>query len=289
LNQDTASLLEVGLWLNVIACNLGNLWRQNWSVVAPWKALGLKTGLELRVCKPPGVGASLIQDSKMEIPAIGTMVPRWQRSIEPWAELPKAENAMLTGLLVTAFTLTMAIPAFAQDQAPAKMLRTGATVEKFDGQKLTVKTDTGEELSLTLPADLSVVRSRPATVADVKAGQFIGCTAVEGPDGKLRAREINILPESMRGVGEGHYPWGGAPKTTMTNGNIEHVAGITDGNVIKVSYKGGQTEIQIRPGVTVTVIEVAGRDALKPGTKITLIARKNSDGTLTSRFIRIAA
>jgi hypothetical protein len=55
------------------------------------------------------------------------------------------------------------------------------------------------------------------------------------------------------------------------------------------SYKGGQTEIEIRPGVTVTVIEVAGRDALKPGTKITLIARKNSDGTLTPRFIRIAA
>ena len=121
------------------------------------------------------------------------------------------------------------------------------------------------------------MRSRTATVADVKAGQFIGCTAVEGPDGKLRAREINILPESMRGVGEGHYPWGGAPKTTMTNGNIEHVAGITDGNVIKVSYKGGQIEIEIQPGVTVSVIEVVGRDALKPGTKITLIAGKNSE------------
>ena len=93
----------------------------------------------------------------------------------------------------------------------------------------------------------------------------------------------------MRGVGEGHYPWNDAPKTTMTKGNIEHVAGITDGNVIKVNYKRDQSEIKIRPGVTVTVIEVAGRDALKPGTKITLIARKNSDGTLTSRFIRIAA
>jgi hypothetical protein len=93
----------------------------------------------------------------------------------------------------------------------------------------------------------------------------------------------------MRGVGEGHYPWNDAPKTTMTKGNIEHVAGITDGNVIKVNYKRGQSEIEIRPGVTVTVIEVAGRDALKPGTKITLIARKNSDGTLTPRFIRIAA
>jgi len=185
--------------------------------------------------------------------------------------------------------LTMAVPAFAQGQAPARMLRTGATVEKFDGLKLTVKTNAGKTLSLMLPAGVSVVRSRPATVADVKAGQFIGCTAVEGPDGKLRAKEIHILPESMRGVGEGHYPWGDAPKTTMTNGNIEQVAGITDGNVIKVSYKGGQTEIDILPGVTVTVIEVAGRDALKPGTKITLFARKNPDGSLTPRFISIAA
>ncbi len=75
----------------------------------------------------------------------------------------------------------------------------------------------------------------------------------------------------------------------MTNGNIEQVAGITDGNVIKVSYKGGQTEIDILPGVTVTVIKVAGRDALKPGTKITLFARKNPDGSLTPRFISIAA
>ncbi len=169
------------------------------------------------------------------------------------------------------------------------MLRTGATVEELDGQKLTVKTNAGETLSLTLPAGMNVVRSRPATVADVKAGQFIGCTAVEGPDGKLRAREIHILPESMRGVGEGHYPWGDTPKTTMTNGNIEQVAGITDGNAIKVSYKGGQSEIDILPGVTVTVIEVAGRDALKPGTKITLFARRNPDGSLTPRFISIAA
>jgi hypothetical protein len=196
---------------------------------------------------------------------------------------------MLTRLLAVAIVLTMAVPAFAQGQAPARMLRTGATVEKLDGQKLTVKTTAGATLSLTLPAGMSVVRSQPATVADVKAGQFIGCTAVEGPDGKLRAKEIHILPESMRGVGEGHYPWGDTPKTTMTNGNIEQVAGITDGNVIKVSYKGGQTEIDILPGVTVTVIEVAGRDALKRGTKITLFARKNPDGTLTPRFISIAA
>jgi hypothetical protein len=196
---------------------------------------------------------------------------------------------MLTRLLAIAFAVTLAIPAFAYAQAPARMVHTDATVEKLEGQKLTVKTDAGEELLLTLPADVSVVRSRPATVADIKAGQFIGCTAVEGPDGKLRAREIHILPESLRGAGEGHYPWGNTPKTSMTNGNIEHVEGTTDGNVIKVSYKGGQTEIEIRPHIAVTIIEVVGRDALKPGTKINLFAHKNSDGSLTPHIIKVAA
>jgi hypothetical protein len=194
---------------------------------------------------------------------------------------------IVSRFLGIALVLTMAIPAIAQNQAPAQMLRTHATVETLEGQKMTVKTAAGQTISLMLPAGVSVVRSRPATVADVKAGQFIGCTAVEGPDGKLRARELHILPESMRGMGEGHYPWGDTPKTTMTNGNIEQVAGVTDGNVIKVSYKGGQSEIEIQPGVTVTQIEVAKPDALKPGTKITLFARKNSDGTLVPRFINI--
>jgi hypothetical protein len=91
----------------------------------------------------------------------------------------------------------------------------------------------------------------------------------------------------MRGVGEGHYPWGNARKTTMTNGDIEQVAGITDGQVIKVSYHGGQSNIEIPPGVTVTTIEVVGRELLKPGTKINLFAQKKSDGSLTPQFIAI--
>jgi hypothetical protein len=124
--------------------------------------------------------------------------------LTPPAQLLKVENIMLTRLLAVAFALTMALPAFAQDQAPTKMVHTDATVEKLEGEKLTVKTEAGEELTLTLP-DMSIVRSRPATVADVKAGQFIGCTAVEGLDGKLRAREIHVLPESLRGTGEGHF------------------------------------------------------------------------------------
>jgi hypothetical protein len=73
----------------------------------------------------------------------------------------------------------------------------------------------------------------------------------------------------------------------MTNGNIEQVAGITDGHVIKVSYHGGQSNIEIPPGVTVTAVEVVGREMLKPGTRVNMFAQKNSDGSLTPQFIAI--
>jgi hypothetical protein len=184
-------------------------------------------------------------------------------------------------LLLTGF-------ATAADQAPPKLTRVRATVEQLEGQTLTAKTVAGKDLSLALSPGVLVLRSKPATLADVKSGEFIGCTAVEDADGKLQAKEIHILPESMRGVGEGHYPWGNTPNTTMTNGNIEQVAGVTDGHVIKVSYHGGQSAIDIPAEVTVTTIEVVSRDRLKPGTKINLFAHENPDGSLTPQFIAIA-
>lgn len=196
---------------------------------------------------------------------------------------------MIRTRLLTIALILMLLTRFAvaADQAPPKLTRVRATVEQLEGQTLTAKTSAGKELSLTLSPDVLVLRSKPATIADVKPGEFIGCTAVEGDDGKLQAKEIHILPESMRGVGEGHYPWGNARKTTMTNGNIEQVAGVTDGHVIKVSYHGGQSSIDIPPDVPVTTIEIVNRDLLKPGTKINLFAHANPDGSLNPQFVAI--
>jgi hypothetical protein len=205
------------------------------------------------------------------------------------AAWPENEPVTRLRLTIIAFALLLLTGlAAAADQPPGKLARMSATVEQLEGQTLTAKTATGKDLSLALSPGVLVLRSKPATLADVKSGEFIGCTAVEGDDGKLQAKEIHILPESMRGVGEGHYPWGNTPKTTMTNGNIEQVAGVTDGHVIKVSYHGGQSAIDIPAGVTVTSIEVVSRDLLKPGTKINLFAHKNPDGSLTPQFIAIA-
>src|SRR5215469_6122841 len=73
----------------------------------------------------------------------------------------------------------------------------------------------------------------------IQAGRFVGITSVE-KDGKRVAVEVHVFPETLRGVGEGHYPWDleGAPNM-MTNANIAKVEEVGADRVLKLNYKGG--------------------------------------------------
>jgi hypothetical protein len=165
------------------------------------------------------------------------------------------------------------------------------TVVALHGQTLQIMSQQQQiQISVALPEQARIIDQEPASLADVKAGEFIGTTAVQEADGKLHAREIHIFPESMRGTGEGHYPMAG-PNTTMTNGNIEAVtgsvaapAGKGSGSalMLNISYKGGQSAVEVPPNVPVTMMSPGSRSLLKPGAMVTVLSQPNSSGTLTA-------
>jgi hypothetical protein len=129
--------------------------------------------------------------------------------------------------ILIGFVLLLAGPAFAADPpAPPPMTPSTGTVVSISATSLVIKGSDGKDATFALAPGARVSKTHKGSVADVKPGQFIGTTAVEGPDGKLRATEIHVFPEGMRGTGEGHYPWGNQDKTTMTNGNVESLEGI---------------------------------------------------------------
>ena len=41
----------------------------------------------------------------------------------------------------------------------------------------------------------------------VKPGSFVGVAAMPGEGAELKAMEVHIFPEAMRGTGEGHRPF----------------------------------------------------------------------------------
>jgi len=187
---------------------------------------------------------------------------------------------VLQRMILGGLSAAVAWGALAQTVPPGAARRTpplNGTVEALSGQTLLVNTTEHGEVSVTLPAATRIVAQRSASLAEVKSGEFIGATAVQGADGKLHATEIHIFPESMRGTGEGHYPMG-APATTMTNGNVEAVSGSVtqsqgagSGEQLRISYKGGQSQVEVPPGVSVTLMRIAGKSALQMGAHITVL------------------
>jgi hypothetical protein len=186
--------------------------------------------------------------------------------------------AGLAGLLATA-------PAVAADTSPGLGERISGVITAREGAVLNLRGADAQQTKVALTPTTKVSVNAKSSLGEVAPGEFIGCTAVEGPDGKLHAQEIHIIPEAMRGAGEGHYPWGNTPKTTMTNGNIEEFAAKTDGRALRVSYKGGEKIIEVDPETPVTKMVAGTQDQLTAGTPLTAFAQKGADGTLTASFI----
>ena len=173
--------------------------------------------------------------------------------------------------------------------ATAQTLRVRGTIEKADGNALTLKSTEGAELKLTLTENAMIVAVVKASMADIKDGTFLGSAAMPQPDGTQKALEVHIFPEQMRGTGEGHRPYAPVPNSTMTNGSASGatVAGV-DGPAILVRYKDGEKKIVVPPGVPIVRYEIGGKGDLKAGARFTVIAAtRKPDGTLEANRINV--
>ena len=181
--------------------------------------------------------------------------------------------------LTAVFVAVLALSAAAQN-APTRIR---GTVEKLDGQTLMVKSRDGQSLSIALAPDFTVRAVVAKTIADIKPGDFVASTSVKGPDGKLRAIEVHILPESLRGVArEGQFPWDLVPDSLMTNATAAQITSAPEGQVMRVTYKDGEAEVTIPPGIPIVGYVPGDASLLKPGATVFITAQKNADGSLTA-------
>jgi hypothetical protein len=172
----------------------------------------------------------------------------------------------------------------------------------IDGNTVTVKSRGGETVKLQLADDVRVAVAEKAELSDVRDGAFIGTTAVPQPDGTLRAVEVHVFPESMRGTGEGHRPWDLRPGSTMTNATVTGVGAtgrkspsmMTNATVAKVAgrkltlkYSDGEKSVVVPPDATVVKLEPGDRSQLKPGVHLFAIASRQGDGTLRAERVTI--
>ena len=185
--------------------------------------------------------------------------------------------------------LASAIIAASCEVATAQTVRVRGTIEKADGNLLSLKSSDGAELKLKLTENAMIVAVVKASMADIKEGTFLGSAAMPQPDGSQKALEVHIFPEQMRGTGEGHRPYAPVPNSTMTNGSASGatVAGV-DGSTIVVKYKDGEKKIVVPPNVPIVRYEIGSKGDLKSGARFTVLAAtRNTDGTLEASRINV--
>jgi hypothetical protein len=149
---------------------------------------------------------------------------------------------------------------------------------------LVVQSRDGQRLSIALAPNYTVPGVVAKSVTDIKPGDYVASTSVKGPDGKLKAIEVHIFPENMRGVAEGQFPWDLLPDSIMTNATVAQVTSAPEGRIIKVTYKGGgEAEVAIPPGIPIVGYVSADAGLLKPGAAIFMVAqKKKDDGSLSA-------
>jgi len=188
-------------------------------------------------------------------------------------------------ILAAAFIAAFAVSSIS---AQAQTQRLRGTIERVDGNTLLAKARDGAPITLRLADNAAVIAVYKATRADIKEGDYIGSGAMPQADGSQKALEVHIFAASMRGQGDGHRPWDGAPNSTMTNGAVGNVVSGVDGPVVSVKYKDGEKKIIVGPETPIVRYEAGSKDDIKAGAAFSVVAAaKQADGTFTAARINV--
>ncbi len=174
----------------------------------------------------------------------------------------------------------------AQESKPVHLR---GTIEKVDGNVLSVKTSAGSATSVKLADNARITAMVKAQLADIKQGAFIGVTAMPQPDGTQKAMGIHIFMESQKGVVPArHFGWDREPGSTMTNADVESTVTGVDGQTLMVKYKDGEKKVIVPPNTPIVRFTPGSKDDLKPGAQFFIVAAtKQADGSYTAPAINV--
>jgi hypothetical protein len=165
-------------------------------------------------------------------------------------------------------------------------MRVRGVIDTADAHSIVVVTRSGDKVTLKLADNAAVTWIEPIAVTAIKPGAFIGTAAVTQPDGTLKALEIQVFPESMRGVGEGHRPWDLGADSTMTNGTVGDLK-VSNGRTLTLTYKGGEQTVFVPENAPVITYAPATPTALQKGAHVIAFVIQNANETLTATRIGV--
>jgi hypothetical protein len=199
--------------------------------------------------------------------------------------MPAHRSTLIRPLVAVAMVAASTLYAIAQQ--PPTPSRVRGTIEGVEGDVLSVKSRSGEDVKLHMTGDMRVVGITRIALSDIKVGSFIGTTTVPGPDGSQNAVEVHVFPEDMRGTGEGSRPYDLRPNSTMTNATVDQSVVGNDGHTLLIKYKEGEKKVLVSAETPVVTYVSADKSDLKAGAKVIAFMKKLPDGSFETNRVSV--
>src|SRR5450755_5123857 len=111
--------------------------------------------------------------------------------------MPKIASLLPRALAVLTVLSVLESAASAQQPPP---VRIRGTIEAVDGAMLSIKTREGTDMKVRMTDNVAVFGVVKTSLSEIKAGSYIGVTAMPEPDGTQKAIAVHIFPENQRGA-----------------------------------------------------------------------------------------
>jgi len=211
-----------------------------------------------------------------------------------YARCHRIDATRIDSLLRCAVFALAAFAANAQVFAQTTMHIRGDIVQmdfiSVNARPLLVKLRDGGELSIQLAYNYETVEVGPVEHERLVPGTCVGVAAEPAADGTLRAIEVLVFSNDMKGSGEGHRPWDLTPRSTMTNATIGMIDASADARTLTLRYAGGEQTVVVPNDVpVVAMLRSGGHTFLAPGTHVFITATRQRDGAITAGRIYYGA
>ncbi len=133
------------------------------------------------------------------------------------------------------FFLTALAGGFLAQSASAQDIpRIKARILAFDGKTLSLTSGTaGQSLSVGLIPSTRLMYEEKIDPASLKPGDYAGATLVKN-GAKWQAKEVHLLPDALKGAGEGLYPLPSAPDQKVVTGTVSK----NEAGLLTIAFRG---------------------------------------------------
>jgi hypothetical protein len=195
---------------------------------------------------------------------------------------------MFKRLVLGAAFLTLSTVTLAQQvPQPPPVGFSGALIEYSD-TSVTLKDKQGKVITVAMTPGWFVSSARELNADAIKAGNFVASANTNVNANTGQAKELRIFEPGYRPE-EGTHLMQGQANTSMTHGTVKTITKGADGAELEVVYTDGSRHLIVPSDVKVTGYDVYDRGTLKPGIRVSAVARKGIDGILRAGRLTVAS